>query len=210
MHKNRYSYIQIGNTCGFYSIGCCLGDLQCIDNPFEFINDMVNECRLLNLTTVGEVFDIDLLFKIALKFSPQNVRISKYKVNTAKDILERLNNNTRIVFPINSNSVPHYIALLSYKGKTVTCCNGGFLKKYNYKKLFRLNKHVPNKYNWKKFKVYSQFTLNLNYIANGCSALEKQLINQDNHNNKIQLKSLRKKGMQDVSMKGYCLLFEKI
>lgn len=84
MRKERYKYMQIGKTCGFYSIGCCLDELYGLDDPLGFISIMVENCKYSGLTVVGEVFDIDLLLNIAkhlyhgtLKFQRSNSMLQK-------------------------------------------------------------------------------------------------------------------------------------
>ena len=87
MRKERYKYMQIGKTCGFYSIGCCLDELYGLDDPLGFISIMVENCKYSGLTVVGEVFDIDLLLNIAKTFIPRDIKVSKIKLNAAEDIL---------------------------------------------------------------------------------------------------------------------------
>ena len=89
MRKERYKYMQIGKTCGFYSIGCCLDELYGLDDPLGFISIMVENCKYSGLTVVGEVFDIDLLLDIAKTFIPRDIKVSKIKLNAAEVRLRR-------------------------------------------------------------------------------------------------------------------------
>lgn len=207
MRKERYRYMQIGKTCGFYSIGCCLDELYGLDDPLGFISIMVENCKYSGLTVVGEVFDIDLLLNIAKTFIPRDIKVSKIKLNAAEDILNILSENTRVILPVQSGKTPHYVVLQSHNGRIVTCCNGGMVEKHSYKKLFRLHKNVKNKYDWKKFEVCSKFDFYINCKRYKLSEQEIQMWSRDWKDNRERLKMLRKRGKQEVKMKGYCLLF---
>ena len=55
MRKERYKYMQIGKTCGFYSIGCCLDELYGLDDPLGFISIMVENCKYSGLTVASSI-----------------------------------------------------------------------------------------------------------------------------------------------------------
>ena len=83
----------------------------------------------------------------------------------------------------------------------------GMVETHSYKKLFRLHKNVKNKYDWKKFEVCSKFDFYINCKRYKLSEQEIQMWSRDWKDNRERLKMLRKRGKQEVKMKGYCLLF---
>ena len=202
-------YFQIGNTCGFYSLVYCLDKLVGIDNPPELIDRMVKECKDENITTVGEVFDIDNLLIIAKKYFPQNVEVLKIELRNEKDILNLLK-NAMLVFPVDSKGTPHYVSLYSSHREKIEYCNGGKIMKKSSKELYKLNKKIDTAYDWKKFKCLSSFSIWLGCKLYKMNKEEYKKYKEDNLKNKNNLRVLRKKGKENVNMRGYCLPIKKV
>lgn len=181
----------------------------------DTVDNMLPACRSCNHYKSRSTLEgfrkmveaIDLLLDIAKTFIPRDIKVSKIKLNAAEDILNILSENTRVILPVQSGKTPHYVVLQSHNGRIVTCCNGGMVEKHSYKKLFRLHKNVKNKYDWKKFEVCSKFDFYINCKRYKLSEQEIQMWSRDWKDNRERLKMLRKRGKQEVKMKGYCLLF---
>ena len=96
MRKERYKYMQIGKTCGFYSIGCCLDELYGLDDPLGFISIMVENYFLQSLASVltGTIQDSEnrlarMDFKIAVELSKLS-QVIAYTHDVDEESLNRL------------------------------------------------------------------------------------------------------------------------
>lgn len=155
-------YKQIGNTCGFYSILMAYQEFYNIDNFVKKYMDIVSKYKKENhiyQTHVGEVFDIEYLYKIAKEVytnlnNDYELNITPSLTIIHKDIIiNHLNKGDKIVFPI-MLSTPHYITLIKVDQNTlnITYIDGGVIKTTSIDKLIMMNEKINiSNYNWKTY-----------------------------------------------------------
>lgn len=218
--KDNVAFKQIGNTCGFYSLGRCLYDLGALNAPSKFIEKMVKECKSEGITQVGEVFDIERLAEIAKKYTsmdvlkkyiegePKEIEVSILPVESPNDISGAMKDNARVVFPISEAGVPHYVSLLSLNDEKVTYSNHGTtLEEKSLSEMYKLNQKIGNEYDWKNFESKKHIYLirRLVYKDLGFSNAEWEKYENDIKENKKKEKELKGNSPSKVNMRGWCL-----
>ena len=200
----RANFIQIGNTCGFYSLVYCINSLIPLDHPEKILAEIVQNSIDSDESYVGEAFDIEYLVRIAEKYFSDIVHVSVCQINSEADIFTYLC-GARLLFPINSKSVPHYVSLLGLENGKILACNGGKLCSFSSKWLYKKNKETPTFYNWRKFRTYSKLDFLIARRLFKLSLDEYEQFIADNARNRNMRKVLHKLGKAPTNMRGLCI-----
>lgn len=205
----RAKYIQIGNTCGFYSLVYCVDSLISLEQPTEVYKNMVQEAITSEKSNVGEAFDINYLADIGKKYFSNKVELTVIPIEKEADILTHLC-NASLIFPVDSKGTPHYISLLGLENGKISACTGGKICSFSPKKLYKKNRKVFTFYNWRKFRTFSKLDFLIGRRLLKLSPDEYKQFIADNDRNRNKRKKLRKLGKAPVNMRGLCIQIKKI
>lgn len=211
--NNKYSPTnQIGYTCGIYCLEIANSIVTNNDinlkNYYNTIHDCIN-----SYSKIGEVFDINMLNVIADKFFP-NITATVYNITTIEDIKEKLNDYI-LIMPVQSKDTPHY-CVLNKNNSNIECYNYSLSGKVSLEKIFNDNMNIVSKYIWKrsflKTKTISDLGVFLVILMSGngkekCKYRNLYLKNIFNKAKKDKI--IKVKDIDDVNMKGKCLLIKK-
>lgn len=205
----RAKYIQIGNTCGFYSLVYCVDSLVSLEHPEEIYRNIVQDTIDSGKSNVGEAFNINYLADIGRKYFSNKVELTVMPIEKESDILTHLC-DARLIFPVDSKGTPHYISLLGLENRKISACNAGKICSFPPKKLYKKNGNVSAHYNWRKFRTISKLDFLINRRVFKLSSDEYERCIADNARNRDKRKKLRKLGKVPVNMRGLCIQIKKI
>jgi hypothetical protein len=165
----KYTYTQIGQTCGFYALVYALNQKDSTINKKELLKTMVVENIENRNSNIGEIFDIDIMFAIANHYFP-DLGICIQEFQTIQDIQKILQKNF-VVFPVCRGSTPHYFYLESVDKNKFVYRSDFFCVKLKKRKDKMLKAHEKLKekhtYKWQEYCTGPtfQFTKIVNRIG---------------------------------------------
>lgn len=204
----RAKFLQIGNTCGFYSLVYCIDSLIHLNQPEIYSQGIINKAKEDGLSYIGEVFDINQLAQTAEQYFSDFITADAVPIKKESDILTLLC-DSRLIFPVSLKGTPHYISLTGLSGGKIKCCSGGRLYLSSAKKLFISNRRISQHYNWRRFKTCSRFDLFVTKYLMKLSQVEYELCLDDLTETGQLKRELHKLGKVPVNMRGYCIRIKR-
>ena len=191
--------IQIGPTCGFYSLAFAAKELGIKCKPKKLASKLVFSAFSEATSHIGEIFDVNDFEEYAMwvgMFTGVDLIAEVRKVKKNITIGE----NEVIIFPIMRNQ-PHYIAIRSIKDNVAEYYDSefGLIRHAPVSQIIEQNKKLPSRIDWQKFFETG---------ANGKPykpAFSRGLLDYKLHK-KIKERIRSNKGIlkeTDVRMKGY-------
>lgn len=162
----KYTYAQIGSTCGFYALVYALGQKDSTINKKTIVKKIIIESIENKNSNVGEIFDIDIMLAIANDYFP-DYGISIQDFQTIQDIQKILQRNY-VVFPVCRGTTPHYFFLESISRNKIVYRSDFFCIKLKKQKDKMLEKHEKleenNTYKWEEYCTTNPTTFFLKII----------------------------------------------
>lgn len=147
------NYRQIGDTCGFYALVYAVSKVKNIDKK-QTVKQLITESIEEGTSNVGEIFDIDILDRVAKRYFP-DLCFEIVSCKTVEDVDAILMAGKTVVFPYLYSKIPHYCVIEGSSKAHYICRHGYFKSIQRMSKEELVNKNIAlDEYTTFKWKDY--------------------------------------------------------